>query len=116
MSQINYIPNGDYLIPGLTLSETERPIGRYGRLRRTFLQANRPILFSSLVVSGKLYPHLLEIEDAANARLAQMMPPLMAQSGVTEQLKAADPMKWVGLMNNLKAQAEEVVLTELVYS
>ena len=116
MSEITYQQNGDYLIPNLTISQTERPIGKYGRMRRTFLQANRPMLFNSLVVTGKLFPHLLEIEDAANSRLEQLMPALMAHSGVTEQLKASDPMKWVGLMNNLKAQAEETILMELIYN
>ena len=116
MSEITYQQNGDYLIPNLTISQTERPIGKYGRMRRTCLQENRPILWSSLTVSGKLFPHLLEIEDAANSRLEQMMPALMEHNGVTEQLKAADPMKWVGLMNNLKAQVEETILTELIYS
>ena len=116
MSAITYQQNGDYLIPNLTISQTERPIGKYGRMRRTFLQENRPMLFNSLVVTGKLFPHLLEIEDAANSRLEQLMPTLMAHSGVTEQLKASDPMKWVGLMNNLKAQAEETILMELIYN
>lgn len=116
MSEITYQQNGDYLVPNLTVSQTERPIGKHGRMRRTFLKENRPILFNSLTVTGKLFPHLLEIEDAANSRLEQMMPALMAQNGVTEQLKASDPMQWVGLMNNLKAQAEEIILNELIYS
>ena len=116
MSELSYKRNGDYLIPYLTTEQTERPIGKYGRMRRTFLKEHRPILFNSLVVTGKLFPHLLEIEDAANSRLEQMMPALMARSGVTEQLKASNPMKWVGLMNNLKAQAEETILMELIYN
>ena len=116
MSEITYQQNGDYLIPNLTITDAERPLGKYGRLRRTDLQKNRQTLFNSLVVTGKLFPHLLEIEDAAQSRLEQMMPPLMAQNGVTEQLKANDPMKWVGLMNNLKAQVEETILSELIYS
>ena len=116
MSEVTYQQNGDYLTPNLTISQTERPISRYGRMRRTFLQENRPMLFNSLIVTGKLYPHLLEIEDAANSRLEQMMPEMMKTAGATERLKAADPMKWVGLMNDLKAQAEEIILTELIYS
>ena len=116
MSAITYQQNGDYLIPNLTISQTERPIGKYGRMRRTFLKENRPMLFNSLVVTGKLFPHLLEIEDAANSRLEQMMPDMAKAAGVTEALKAADPMKWVGLMNNLKAQAEEIILTELIHA
>ena len=116
MSELSYKRNGDYLIPYLTTEQTERPIGKYGRMRRTFLKEHRPILFNSLVVTGKLFPHLLEIEDAANSRLEQMMPDMAKAAGVTEALKAADPMKWVGLMNNLKAQAEEIILTELIHA
>ena len=116
MSEINYIPSGDHLIPDLTQPEMKRPISKYGRMRRTFLQKNRPILFNFLVLTGKLFPHLLEIGDAADRRLEQLMDELVKQNGVTEALKASDQMKWVGMMNNLKAQAEEVILNELIYS
>lgn len=116
MSEITYQQNGDYLMPNLTIGKTEHPISRYGRMRRRFLQENRPMLFNSLIVTGKLYPHLLEIEDAANSRLEQMIPEMMKTAGVTEALKASDPMQWVGLMNSLKAQAEEIILKELIYS
>ena len=88
--------------------------------RRPYLweyrQEHRPVLWNSLLLSERLYPHLREIDEAANNRLEQMMPELMKSAGVTEALKASDPMKWVGLMNTLKAQAEEMILTELVFS
>ena len=119
MTELTYTKNGDYLIPDLTLSETPedaRPLGKYGRLRRSYLQEHRPGLYSRLVLSEKLFPHLREIDETANRRLEQMIPELMKQNGVTESMKASDPMKWVGLMNNLKAQAEETVLAELIYS
>ena len=74
------------------------------------------MLWNSLILSEKLYPHLREIDETANRRLERMMPELMRSAGVTEALKASDPMKWVGLMNSLKAQAEEVILTELIYA
>lgn len=116
MSHLNYIPNGDYLIPALEAPETlEQPIGKYGIMRRAYLQKNRPASFSCLVLSGKLYPHLLEIEQAANHRLEVMMLMLAQEAGATEQLKADDPMRWVGLMNTCKAQAEEIILHELIY-
>ena len=108
-----------HLIPDLTLSETlenARPLGKYGRLRRSYLQEHRPGLYSRLVLSEKLFPHLREIDETANRRLEQMMPELMKSAGVTEELKARDQMKWVGLMNSLKAQAEEIILSELVYN
>ncbi len=92
------------------------PLGKYGRMRKDYLKEHRPVLWNSLLLSEKLYPHLWEIDEAANNRLEQMMPELMKSAGVTEALKASDPMKWVGLMNTLKAQAEETILTELVFS
>lgn len=119
MTELTYTKNGDYLIPDLTLSETQeeaRPLGKYGRLRRRYLQEHRPGLYNRLVLSEKLFPHLREIDETANRRLEQMMRSLMNQNGVTEELKARDQMKWVGLMNNLKAQAEETILNELVYN
>ncbi|MCL1855066.1 MAG: TnpV protein [Clostridia bacterium] len=116
MSELTYHQNGDYLIPDLELPDEPRPLGKYGRMRREFLKEHRPISYSSLVATVKLHTHLLEIEDAARLRLEQMMPVLMEMNNVTEGLKAADPLRWVGEMNNLKAQAEEVILTELVYS
>ena len=94
MTELTYTKNGDYRIPDLKLSEEpgSKPLGKYGMLRKTYLQEHRPILWN------------------------QMMPVLMQSAGVTEALKASDPMKWVGLMNTLKAQAEETILTELVFS
>ena len=117
MNELTYTRSGDYWIPNLSLSQQEtQPLGKYGRLRKTYLQENRPVLWNSLILSEKLYPHLREIDETANSHLERMMPELMRSAGVTEALKASDPMKWVGLMNSLKAQAEEVILTELIYA
>ena len=114
---LTYTQAGDYLFPNLGLPEQpERDLGKYGRMRRTYLKEHRPGLFNRLTLKGTLFQHLLEIEDAANSRLEQMMPGLAEAAGATERLKASDPMKWVGLMNNCKAQAEEIILTELIYS
>ena len=117
MNELTYTRSGDYWIPNLSLSQQEtQPLGKYGRMRKAYLQEHRPVLWNSLILSEKLYPHLREIDETANRRLEQLMPELMRRSGVTEELKARDPMKWVGLMNNLKAQAEETILTELIFS
>ena len=117
MNGLTYTRSGDYWIPDLSLSQQEtQPLGKYGRMRKKYLQEHRPVLWNSLILSEKLYPHLREIDETANSRLEQMMPGLMQSAGVTEALKASDPMKWVGLMNSLKAQAEEVILTELIYA
>jgi hypothetical protein len=117
MEELTYTKNGDYLIPDLSLTEQqEMPLGKYGRMRKTYLKEHRPILWNRMILSETLYPHLREIDETANRRLEQMMPELMRLNGVTESLKASDPMKWVGLVNNLKAQAEETILSELIYS
>ena len=117
-SSLTYIQNGDYLIPNLTLTETPEaaPLGKYGRMRKDYLEQHRPILFQKMVLEEGLYPHLREIDETARRRLDEMMPQLTKEAGATEALKAADPMKWVGLMNTCKAQAEEVILSELVFN
>ena len=117
MTEMTYTKNGDYLIPDLKLSEVpEASLGKYGRMRKKYLKEHRPILWNNMILSETLYPHLLEIEQTAQNRLEQMMPKLAQAAGATESLKASDPMKWVGLMNNCKAQAEEIILRELVFN
>ena len=69
-----------------------------------------------MILSEKLYPHLLDIDRAAHERMDAMLPRMMAAAGVTEELKARDPMRWVGLMNTLKAQVEEIIQDELIYN
>ncbi|MCD8379685.1 MAG: TnpV protein [Lachnospiraceae bacterium] len=114
---LTYRQNGDYLIPNLELSEQPvKPLGKYGRMRKTYLKEHRPVLYSQMLLSEKLYPHLQEIDETANSRLEQLMPELAKAAGATEALKASDPMQWVGLMNSCKAQAEELILEELINS
>ena len=116
MSKLTYIRCGDYDIPNLKLSEQpETSIGKYGRMRKSYLKEHRPILYNHLLMSEKLYPHLLEIDRAARERMEAMLPRMIEAAGITEELKARAPLRWVGLMNTLKAQAEEIVLTELIY-
>ena len=91
-------------------------IGHYGRLRKAYLEGYRPDLYTALVASEKLYEHCAEIDAACRCRLDLIMPELALRVAATENLKAADPMKWVGLMNACKAQAEEIVKWELVYA
>ena len=115
MSKLTYIRWGDYDIPNLKLSEQlETSIGKYGRMRKSYLKEHRPILYNHLLMSEKLYPHLLEIERAARERMDAMLPRIMEAAGVTEELKSRDPMRWVGLMNTLKAQVEEIIINELI--
>ena len=115
MNEIAYTRVNDVQIPDLSLPETE-PIGHYGRMRQRYIKEHRTVLWNHLVLTGTLYDHLHEIETAAQSRIDLMLPKLAAEAGATESLKAADPLKWTGLMNNCKAQAEEVVLSELIYN
>ena len=116
-NNLTYIQSGDYLIPNLILTEqSSKPLGKYGRMRKTYLKEHRPILYNQLLMSEKLYPHLVEIDETAQSRLEQMMPQLAKDAGATEELKASDLMQWVGLMNTCKAQAEEILLAELINS
>lgn len=116
MKELTYSRCGDYYIPDLKLSEqAETPIGKYGRMRKRYLEKHRPVLYNNLILQEKLYPYLLEIDKAANERMETLMPQLMKAAGVNETLKAADQMRWAGLMNALKAQAEEMILSELIF-
>ena len=116
MKELTYSRCGDYYIPDLKLSEqAETLIGKYGRMRKRYLEKHRPVLYNNLILQEKLYPHLLEIDKAANERMETLMPQLMKAAGVNETLKAADQMRWAGLMNALKAQAEEMILSELIF-
>ena len=116
-NSLTYTMNGDYQIPDLKLTEQpEKPLGKYGRMRKAYLKEHRPLIYNQLLLTEKLYPHLIEIDETAQSRLEQMMPPLAKDAGATEQLKARDPMRWVGLMNTCKAQAEEILMAELIHS
>ena len=116
-NELTYSQNGDYLIPDLTLGDQpSQPLGKYGRMRRKYLKEHRPVLWADLTENGKLFPHLLEIDRTASERLERMMPELAKSAGATEALKSSDQLKWVGLMNTCKAQAEEIILAELIYS
>ena len=116
-NSLTYTMNGDYQIPDLKLTEQpEKPLGKYGRMRKAHLKEHRPLIYNQLLLTEKLYPHLIEIDETAQSRLEQMMPQLAKDAGATEQLKASDPMRWVGLMNTCKAQAEEILMAELIHS
>ena len=107
---------GDYFIPNLVLPDDGNyQIGKYGRMRRTYLKEHRKILYTNYVVEGTLFQHLSKIDRACNERMEMIVPAMAKQEGVTEALKAADQMEWVRRMNNIRNRAEEIVLHELVY-
>ena len=113
-----YRPEGDYLIPNLSLPpETEElQIGKYGRLRRRYLKEHRPVLYDNLILRGTLMEHLSEIDRTCNDWLEIIEAAMMKQEGVTENLKASDQMEWVRRRNSIHSRAEETILTELVYA
>ena len=117
MNGITYRTQDGYRLPNLLPpQEAEVTIGKYGLLRRRFLKKHRRVMFTNLLTSGRLTEHLLEIEQTAKSRVEQITEQMAKAEGVTEQMKAADQMKWVGLMNCIRQAAEETVLAELIYS
>ena len=117
MTEITYTRQGDYNLPNL-LPPQEEPVphGKYALLRKKFLKEHRRVTYTNLLTSGKLNSHLAEIQQTAQRRMEEIVAQMAKAEGVTEELKASDQMKWVGLMNTCKAQAEEIILSELVYN
>ena len=113
--KLRYVKTGDYYIPDLSLHEENYTIGKCGRLRRNYLKEHRPIIFSNLLLSEKLYQHLAEIDRACADRMDLLTRQMADREGVTEALKAADQFEWVRRMNSIQSRAEEIVLNELVY-
>ena len=107
---------GDYYIPVLTLSSDEqRPIGKWGQLYRDYIKEYHPILFNDLVLSGQLWTYLADLNEQAQERLSLIVDQMKASEGVTEEMKAADQMAWVGVMNSIRNRAEEIILREMIY-
>lgn len=107
---------GDYYIPVLTLSSDEqRPIGKWGQLYRDYIKEYHPILFNDLVLSGQLWTYLADLNEQVQERLSLIVEQMKASEGVTEELKTADQMAWVGAMNSIRNRAEEIILREMIY-
>ena len=111
---VTYSTVGDYQLPNLTLNQPRKPLGKYGRLRRTYLKQHRPVLYHTMLLNGSLYPHLMEVEQTAESQMQQMMTELLKQNPAPDKEK--NQMSWVRHMNSLRAQTEEIILTELIYS
>ena len=107
---LEYICSGDYFLPNLTLPEETRSIGKWGRMHREYLREHKPIQYNCLLRSGKLWTYLADLNEQSQTRLARE-----AAEGITEALKASDPMAWVQHMNNIRARAEEVTREELIF-
>ena len=113
---ISYIRSGDYLIPDLKLPEETRPIGKWGRMHRDYLKEYHPVQFNNLVLSGNLWAYLADLNEQTQQRIDVLIAQLKAAEGITEALKAADPIAWVQRMNNITARAEEIIREELIYN
>lgn len=113
---LTYTLHGDYYLPELGVPSERHFIGKYGCMRLEYLKEHRPGLFTRLIVSGELDAHLEETNERAKAYLDQMISQMAQAEGATEQMKARDQLGWIGLMNNIKARAEEMVLSELIYA
>ena len=111
---LDYVRAGDYYIPNIRLPH-QKPVGKYGRMRKQYLEQYRPVLYNRLVLSGKLNDDLYQADQAANELLDILIPKMAKDAGATEELKAHNQMRWIGMMNTVKAQAEEIVLQRVVY-
>lgn len=111
-----YELQGDYYVPRLVLDEAGTPpIGMWGRKHQQYLKEHRPMLYSDLILSGKLYGYLADIDTQARNKLHQLVTQLAEKEGINEQLKSQDQMAWVRAMNNVRDRAEEIILQELIY-
>ena len=114
---IEYVLKGDYYVPNLILTGTEKDItlGKYGRMRARFLRENKKAEYTILLIENKLQEHLLEVDETANTRLNLIIKQLAERENVTEELKATNQMEWVKYMNNIKNRAKEIIFRELIY-
>lgn len=114
MTNLTYTKSGDYFIPDITIKGTSKPIGRFGRMRRKYLQEENSILYNDLVLTEKLFPHLLEVEAIAQRRFDVLMEQMKVRRNITEELKQENPMLWVGEMNNIRACIDEIIIREII--
>ena len=114
---IEYVLKGDYYVPNLVLTDTEKDItlGKYGRMRARFLRENKKAEYTILLMENKLQEHLLDVDETANTRLNLIIKQLAERENVTEELKATNQMEWVKYMNNIKNRAKEIIFRELIY-
>lgn len=113
---INYIPCGDYSVPDFAIALETESLGKYGRMRHTFLREHCPGLYQQLVLSGQLRAHLSGIDQTSRERMERIISQMAEAEGVDEQLKASDQLGWISRTNNIWARSEEIVLAELIYS
>ena len=114
-NELGYLQTGDYFIPDLKLSQENRSIGKYGRMHRDYLQEHNPIRFDDLVLEGKLWTYLADLNEQAQNRMQLIIMQMQEAECVNDELKENNQMAWVQAMNSIHNRAEEIVLHELVY-
>ena len=108
---------GDFLIPEIVLPDTpENPLGKYGRMRQRYLKECRSALYNAMILDGTLWSHLAVVDKTCKERMDVLVLGMKETQGITEELKARDPMAWVGAMNNICSAAEEILFTEVIYA
>ena len=113
-NDLDYMLVGDYYLPELKPFEA-LPLGKYGRMRLRYLKKHRPCTYTALLLSGKLYDDLHDADETAQRMLDQLIPQMANDADVTEEMKASDPMRWIGMMNMIKAQVEEIIFSKVIY-
>ena len=114
-NELGFLQVGDYFIPNLKLPQENRSIGKYGRMHRDYLQEHNPIRFDDLVLEGKLWTYLADLNEQAQDRLQLIIRQMQEAESVNDELKEDNQMAWVQAMNSIHNRAEEIVLHELVY-
>ena len=112
---LDYVLMDHYDLPTLRLPEDKRPIGRWGRLHKEYLKTYRPVLYQELLLSGKLYTILANLDEQAAERCRLIVQQMAQAEGITEELKAADPVRWMQAINSIRSRAEEIIQTEMIY-
>ena len=112
---LRYTLVGDYYIPDLELPEETLPIGIWGRMHKDYLEQYHPAQYNDLILSGRLWTYLADLNEQAQKQIAYLVNRLKVAEGVNEELKAHDPMTWVGTMNNIRNRAREIILQDLIY-
>ena len=113
--KLTYHCCGDYLLPALTIPDESVTLGKYGRMRKTYLKEHKPILYNALLLSGKLTEHLNQVDKEAREKVEMLVEQMAEQWGVTEELKMQDQMEWVRRMNNIQATAEEIAHKNIIF-
>ena len=112
---LDYVLTDHYYLPALKFPEDKRPIGRWGRLHREYLKTYRPLLYQSLLLSGRLHTILADLDEQAAERCCLIVRQMAQAEGITEELKATDPVRWVQAMNSIRSRAEEIIQAEMIY-